>query len=348
MIALTKGIDQMTSLRRRGFLALAMTAAASARDASGAAAETPPAIDPRAGMQRLVMPGATAQALPAATVPVILDPAAPGTPDATAPAANGPATSVPATPAPPRWQRYAVARPTNVDRPAITIVVDDLGVVHPATERVLAMPGPLTLSWFPFARNLEAQVAAGVARGHEMTLHMPMQSFGLSTAWTGPDPLRIDLPPEVNMARLRAAIEAVPSTVGLNNHMGSVATRDLPLMQLVAQACKAHDMLFLDSVVVTHSVAYSAAHDIGVPAASRDVFIDHSPKPDDIREQLAQIEHHARKFGDVIAIGHPWLHTVAALEEWLPTLEAKGFTLWPLSSMVARRNDIKMQAVIRA
>ncbi len=266
--------------------------------------------------------------------------AAVASPATTAPAVAKP--TIAASVAPPRWQRYAVARPHLVDRPAITIVVDDLGVVHPATERVVAMQGPLTLSWFPFARNLSAQVAAAAARGHEMTLHMPMQSFGNSTAWTGPDPLRVDLPEAVNLSRLRNAIDAVPSTVGLNNHMGSVATRDPALMALVAKECKARDMLFLDSVVVAHSFGYSAAHDIGVPAASRDVFIDHSPDPKIIREQLAQIEAQARRHGHVIAIGHPWPHTVAALEEWLPTLQAKGFSLWPLSAMVARRNDLKM------
>jgi polysaccharide deacetylase 2 family uncharacterized protein YibQ len=256
--------------------------------------------------------------------------------------------TVPATPVLPRWQRFAVARPANFDKPAITIVIDDLGVVHAGTERVVAMPGPLTLSWFPFAKNLPAQVAAAAARGHEMTLHMPMQSTGLTTNWTGPDPLRVDLPAAVNIARLRAAIEAVPSTVGLNNHMGSVATRDPALMAIVAQECRAHDMLFLDSVVVAHSLGYSSAHEIGVPAASRDVFIDHSPKPEIIRLQLEQIEVQARKHGHVIAIGHPWPHTLAALEDWLPTLKAKGFELWPLSAMVARRNEIKMPLVTSA
>ena len=166
----------------------------------------------------------------------------------------------------------------------------------------------------------------------------------LTTAWTGPDPLRIDLPPAVNLTRLRAAMDAVPATVGLNNHMGSVATRDPALMALVAQEAKARDMLFLDSVVIAHSCAYSAAHDAGVPAAARDIFIDHSSKPEIIRQQLEQIEVQARRHGHVIAIGHPWPHTVAALEEWLPTLQAKGFELWPLSAMVARRNGLTIGA----
>ncbi len=254
------------------------------------------------------------------------------------------APKLPASPAAPRWQRYAVAAPADRDRPAITVVVDDLGVMHPHTERVLALPAPLTLSWFPFAHNLPAQVAAGSARGHEATLHMPMQSFGNGIAWTGPDPLRVDLSDSVNLDRLRAAIAAVPDTVGLNNHMGSIATHDPALMALVAREIRAQGMLFLDSVVIPHSQGYPAARNEGVPAAARDVFIDHSNKIDDIRAQLADIEAHARKHGDVIAIGHPWPHTIAALEEWLPTLDAKGFTLWPLSAMVARRNGLQLPA----
>lgn len=258
---------------------------------------------------------------------------------------DGTSPTVPATAAGPRWQRFAVARPQQVDKPAITLVIDDLGVMHAATERVVAMPGPLTLSWFPFAQKLDQQVAAAAARGHEMTLHMPMQAGSTHTNWVGPDPLRIDIPMEVNLARLRAAIDAVPSTVGLNNHMGTVATKDPTLMALVAQECKAREMLFLDSVVIPHSVAYSSAHDIGVPAAARDIFVDHSPKPELIWAQLMLIEATARKHGHVIAIAHPWPHTVPALEAWLPTLSAKGFELWPLSAMVARRNDIKMPTI---
>ena len=248
-----------------------------------------------------------------------------------------PRPTVPASPAGPRWRRYAVPMTAAREKPAICIVIDDLGVVHPATERVIAMPAPLTLSWFPFAHKLPEQVAAGAARGHEATLHMPMQSFGNGTSWTGPDPLRVDLPEDVNLARLRAAIEAVPNTVGLNNHMGSVATKDPALMALVAKETLAQEMLFLDSVVIPHSQGIIQARQANVPSAARDFFIDHSPDPGEIRAELAQIEAYARKHGEVIAIGHPWPHTVAALEEWLPTLKDKGFELWPLSAMVARR-----------
>ena len=54
----------------------------------------------------------------------------------------------------------------------------------------------------------------------------------------------------------------------------------------------------------------------------------------------ALIEAAARKYGHVIAIGHPRPLTIEALESWVPGLIARGFALWPLSAVVALRNDI--------
>ena len=251
------------------------------------------------------------------------------------------AATPPAPPdGPPPWRRNAVPAPALDGRPAITLVIDDMGWMHRYTDQAMALPGPLTLAWFPFARKLPEQVAAAAARGHEAMLHMPMQGYSDSIKWTGPDPLRIDLPPEVNRALLREAIAAVPASVGVNNHMGTVATRDPLLMELVAREVQAHGMLFLDSVVVPHSVALCCAELAGVPAAARDVFIDNVAHPAVIWGQLAATEAFARRHGHAIAIAHPRPRTLAALEVWLPTLAAKGFALWPLSATVAWRNNL--------
>ncbi|HEX3349503.1 MAG TPA: divergent polysaccharide deacetylase family protein [Acetobacteraceae bacterium] len=272
-------------------------------------------------------------------------PAPPASPPAPLAAASpAPAPAVPAQPAPapappqiPPYQRYAVNPPRPDGRPIICIVMDDLGVMHRGTERALALPAPMTLSWFPFAQRLPEQVAGGADRGHEATLHMPMQAFGNSIAWTGPNPLRVDLPPEENLRRLKTALDAVPHTVGLNNHMGSVATKSVPLMQLVAQETKSRGMLFLDSLTIGGSVGKKEAELAGVPADARDLFIDNSEEPAKLREALGLIEQHARKHGNVIAIGHPRTHTLDALEWWMPTLASKGFVLWPLAATMALR-----------
>lgn len=247
-----------------------------------------------------------------------------------------------ASPVKPRWQRNAAPTPRHDGRPVITLVIDDMGVVHPGTNRVMALPGPLTLAWFPFAHAVPQQVAEATSRGHEAILHMPMQANGRSTAWTGPDPLRVDIAPEENLRRLQVALDAVPATVGLNNHMGSVATLDGPLMAIVAAEARRREMLVLDSLTIPHSMVYREAINAGVPAAARDVFIDPMASATVIRQQLVQVEAIASRYGHVIAIGHPWPLTIDALENWMPGLADRGFALWPLSATVAWRNDIRL------
>jgi polysaccharide deacetylase 2 family uncharacterized protein YibQ len=254
---------------------------------------------------------------------------------------------VPAEPLPdlPAWRRHAVAVDPSDARPKIAIVIDDLGVMREHTARALQLPGPLTLAWFPFAPDLATQAAEGRDRGHETLLHMPMQAYSNSTYETGPNPLRVDLPPEVNIDLLQKAIAAVPYSVGLNNHMGSVATKSAALMTIVAQQTRRASMLFLDSVVIPHSEGVICAEAAGVPTAARDVFIDNTSLPTDIAQQLALTEFTARHQGYAIAIGHPRPNTLAALESWLPTLAAKGFALWPISATVALRNHLPILAV---
>ncbi len=257
---------------------------------------------------------------------------------APAPLATVPAQAVPDLPI---WRRNAVRVDPNESRPKIAIVIDDLGVMRDNTARALRLPaGPLTLAWFPFAPDLAQQAAEGRDRGHETLLHMPMQAYSNSTYETGPNPLRVDLPPQVNVELLQSAIAAVPHSVGLNNHMGSVATGSIPLMDIVADQTKLATMLFLDSVVIPHSEGVLRAEAAGVPTAARDVFIDNTSDPTDIANQLLLTEVMARHQGYAISIGHPRPNTLAALESWLPTLEAKGFALWPIAATVAYRNHL--------
>jgi uncharacterized protein len=265
-------------------------------------------------------------------------------PEATPPEAiPAQAASVPAQPVAdlPIWRRHAVRVDPGETRPKIAIVIDDLGVMRDNTARALRLPaGPLTLAWFPFAPDLAQQAAEGRDRGHETLLHMPMQAYGNTTYETGPNPLRVDLAPDINIELLQNAIAAVPHSVGLNNHMGSIATKSVRLMDIVADQTKLASMLFLDSVVIPHSEGVLRAEAAGVPTAARDVFIDNTSDPTDIANQLLLTEMMARHQGYAISIGHPRPNTLAALETWLPTLEAKGFALWPISATVALRNHL--------
>lgn len=245
----------------------------------------------------------------------------------------------------PAWQAYAVAAPPADGRPTISLLIDDMGVNVAQSARAMALPGPLTLSWLPYATRLSQQVAAGAARGHETMLHMPMEPLGRLDP--GPGALRTWQSPERNLGYLRAALAAVPGAVGLNQHEGSVASLSTPLMDLVMGELRERGMAFVDSRTIPHSVALRRAQAAGLPSMAHDLFLDNDPNPAAIRARLAELEGIARRSGHAMAIAHPRQTTMDVLEQYLPTLAARGFTLWPVSAAIAAQAQMQLSAAPR-
>jgi polysaccharide deacetylase 2 family uncharacterized protein YibQ len=95
--------------------------------------------------------------------------------------------------------------------------------------------------------------------------------------------------------------------------------------------------LFLDSRTTAATVAASLAEEIGVPHASRDVFIDRDPTDRAIRARLEELEALARTRGHAVGVAHPYDATLEALEAWLPEVRRRGVLLVPVSAIVRRR-----------
>jgi polysaccharide deacetylase 2 family uncharacterized protein YibQ len=233
----------------------------------------------------------------------------------------------------PTWLRNAVATPAD-QGPAIAVVIDDLGVSRAATAAVIRLNAPLTASFLTYAPNLAEQTRAARDAGHELMLHVPMEPVGPSSP--GPGALVSSLEPSELIARLRSQLGSFPGLVGINNHMGSLLTADHERMALVMAELRRQDLLFLDSRTTPRSVAADEAARHGVPHTVRDVFLD-SPFVS-FEQQTARVEQIAMQRGVAVAIGHPHRATIEALSRWLPTLEAKGIALVPISAIVARQS----------
>ncbi len=240
------------------------------------------------------------------------------------------------TPVPP-WQRYAATAPAADGRSWVAIVIDDLGLDRRRSARTVALPGPLTLAWLPYAPDVTRQAAAARTHGHEILLHAPMQPQGKENP--GPNALTVDLSSEEIRKRVANGMALLPEAVGLNNHMGSRFTRDAAAMAPVVAELKERGQLFLDSRTALNSIAGDVAKAAGVPTALRDVFLDNEPIPVAVAERLAETEAIARKRGHAIAIGHPHDVTLEALEPWLRSLSARGLVLAPVSAIVKRERE---------
>ena len=214
----------------------------------------------------------------------------------------------------------------------IAIIIDDMGV-SARSKQLETMRGPLTLSYLPYANNLQERTRRARQYGHELMVHMPMEAVDRSLDG-GPRVLRDNLSPQEFDETLRWGLSQFRGYVGLNNHMGSRLTQDKKSLQRVMSMLKEQNLYFIDSKTISSSIAAQVAREEGVAHAERDVFLDHEISPDFIKRALKRLENIARRQGHAIAIGHPHKETINALNAWIPTLEDKGLKLVPASEVI--------------
>ena len=236
-------------------------------------------------------------------------------------------------PAQPAWLANAVEPRRLGNGPMIAIVIDDAGVVQPRTRRASELPAPITIAFIPYGDNLEKQARYARSRGHELLLHIPMEP-SIAGADPGHNALLTSLSQDEIMRRFRWALDRFDGYVGVNNHMGSKFMARADLVRPVLEEINARGLLFLDSRTDHRTVGTGLARDMGMPHATRNVFLDNDMDAVKIRAQLAELERVARRRGHAIAIGHPHDLTVEMLAEWIPEARRKGFILVPVSTIV--------------
>lgn len=240
----------------------------------------------------------------------------------------------------PRWMKYAlkVEKPP-VGKPMIALVIDDLGLDRKRTARTLQLPAPLTMAFIPYARDLSKQTQTARNNGHELLLHLPMEPLNANVD-AGPNHLNTRLGPEDLRDRIHWNLERFSGYVGVNNHMGSRASADVNVMTALMKELQSREMLFLDSRTNPKSIGAKIARQEGVPFAERNVFLDNVNEKAAVLKQLSLLERVSRKSGFAVGIGHPRDGTLAALKEWLPLIENKGFTLVPISQIIIKKQNI--------
>ena len=216
----------------------------------------------------------------------------------------------------------------------IAIVLDDFGSssIH-LVERFCALPQTLTLAVLPNEGEIGKIIDLAERHGHEVLAHMPMEPENFPEKNPGTNSIFVSQDSSRIRELVRRALRKIPSAVGLNNHMGSRATADRRVMTYVLREVDRRGLLFLDSRTASASVAYEVAQSLGIPSASRDLFIDPVDQAGAIEVKLWELADLAAENGQAVGIGHDRKETLLALERALPLLERRGFRFVPISEV---------------
>ena len=197
------------------------------------------------------------------------------------------------------------------------------------SKRAWELPGPLTLSFLPYAKDLREQAAAAHGKVQELMLHLPMEPMG--RADPGPGALLVSLSDAELKQRVTTALDSFDGYVGVNNHMGEArftANKANGMETVLKLFRSARGLMFLDFSRTTVQTVERAdrCRKLGVPTMLRAT----SSSTTTIGRLTPCAASFAGDRGDrpapglVVAIGHPHEATLQALAEWLPGLSAKG------------------------
>lgn len=222
-------------------------------------------------------------------------------------------------------------------QPRIALIIDDLGDRPAEGERAVALPGPVAMAFLPHTPHARRLAEQAHAEGKEVMLHLPLQAVNGDAL--GPGAIMLDTQEGEFRARFAESLASVPHVTGVNTHMGSLLTRHPGHMRWLMSAITGNGALFfVDSFTAAESVALAFAHESGVAAARRDVFLDADPDLDAIAFQFARLVRLAHERGTAIGIGHPYPTTLEVLERELPRIAEHGVALVPVSEVIAAQS----------
>ncbi len=219
----------------------------------------------------------------------------------------------------------------------IAIIIDDWGQSTVDCKYLKEIPGPLAVSILPGLRHTR-DVANCAKLYHKLTmLHLPLEALHNYDLYPSDYVIKTTMKPALVSKIVDDDLAQLPSIEGVNNHMGSKATEDRPLMRLIFKKIKKKGLFFVDSMTARNTVCAGLADEMGLAFGKRDVFLDNTNTREAITQQIMVLAHKARRRGYAVAIGHDRHLTMQVLKEEIPWLKAQGFQIVSIKDLLRNK-----------
>lgn len=202
------------------------------------------------------------------------------------------------------------------------IVIDDWGYsssVIPFLQEIKILLNIAILPELDYSRTINI---VALNAGHEILLHLPLQPLPGENMEARLEKLTIreDMSPEQVGEILNRFLDEFQGVKGVNNHMGSLISKDEVKLEEIFTVLKSRGLYYLDSKVISDSIAPQIAKKVGIRSFQRDVFIDNKEDEEYIKEQIRKGIEIAQKKGYGIIIGHAKPLTLKVIKEMVPEI----------------------------
>ncbi len=230
-----------------------------------------------------------------------------------------------------RVPAQAYARPFRPNgKPRVSLIVGGLGLNAVTTRAAIErLPPEVTLSFVPYADNLQGWIDQARAQGHEVMLEMPMEPTGYPDNDPGPYTLLADGGADDVTAKMDWLLSRATGYFGVTNYLGDRFAGSDTGMNAFLSVLRQRGVAFLDDGSFQRRPGAWAR-------ASADRVIDRTQSPAAIVAALNGLEAQAKLRGSALGAGFSYPVTVEAAARWTAGLEQRGLQLAPASSLSMR------------
>jgi polysaccharide deacetylase 2 family uncharacterized protein YibQ len=244
---------------------------------------------------------------------------------------QGPSGTLPMIAPDGRVPAQAYARPFRPNgKPRVALIVGGLGLNAVTTRAAIErLPPEVTLSFVPYAENLQGWIDQARAQGHEVMLEMPMEPSGYPNNDPGPYTLLANGNPDDINAKLDWLLGRATGYFGVTNYLGDRFAASDQGMGAFLTYLRQRGVAFLDDGSFQRRPGAWAR-------ASADKVIDQTQSPAAVIAALNSLEAQAKIRGSALGTGFSYPVTVETAARWTAGLEQRGLQLAPASAMTMR------------
>lgn len=223
---------------------------------------------------------------------------------------------------------------SDTGKPKIALVIGGLGLNARITQRAIdELPAEVTLSFVPYADNLQGWINKARASGHEVLIEIPMEPFDYPDNDPGPHTLLSTASAEDNQRRLEFLLSRASGYFGVTNYLGGKYAGAGDAAAATMRSLKARGIAFISDG--SAAGLGSAAENVGMRNAQADRSLDQRPSGDDIAAQLGALEASAAQRGAALGFGVAYSVTIDQVARWAREATRRGLVLAPASAVTS-------------
>lgn len=253
---------------------------------------------------------------------------------------RGPNGPLPIVAADGRTPAQAYARPfiAQSERPLVAIVIGGLGFnARTTTQAIDELPAEVTLSFVPYADNLQSWIDRARARGHEVLLELPMEPFDPDADDTGPQTLLTSASAQQNVTRLEQLLSRGAGYFGVTNYQGARFATSAQASAPIVAALQRRGLVFITVGIGQRTALSVEAQRAGLAVTAADRLIDVRQEADAIDDQLLNLEALALQNNSAIGAGFAYPVTIEQVGRWSRDIASRGYQLAPASAVLNAR-----------